>query len=338
MRQGPLILEKLKTPTVGRSAAVKPVLQQPQGGTLGEEHGDNHQDYGGEHDTQPQRPGQAALQAVSLRKPGQGQVTTTTTTTTSAARRRGGGGVEPASAVSSRVRQQLESAYGSVSAAWLSLQGRCGSRISRAQLEQGLLEAGVAADDAFAVSLAMVKIQTGSGTAITASSGKASPGRHSTDVLPDAGAAMLAASELQAVLAPGGLPQTVLDAIRQECGLALGKNSPIVAAELLQDTSSVGAHGIAGATGSIIGFSQGVMLDGARQDTLGASGAVRTHSPGLRKSRPSTSSHPWEEGTVDHNINIHKVPNGISHRNAKTILAGRVTSPERDGTPRLPSH
>lgn len=233
--------------------------------------------------------------------------------------------MESASAVTNRVRQQLESTYGSVGAAWLSFQGRCGSRLSRTQMEQGLLEAGVPADDALTLSLAMAKMQTGSRAATGIASGKTSPGRDA-DTSPDVGAPLLAASELQTVLAPGGLTQTLLDTIRQELGLEPGTNSPIRGADLLQDISSIVARSAVGAAGSH-GLSQG-LHDGVRQDTIGNLGTLRTHSPGARRSRPSTSSHPWEEGVVDQNINIHKVPNGISHRSARTILTTFVTSPE----------
>lgn len=175
------------------------------------------------------------------------------------------GPMEPVGMLVSRVRAQLERAHGSVTASLAALQEKGGEAeggLSRRLLEQGLISAGVATEDALVFLQALLRESTSS----------VANGQQSSSDKAGADQPRLSLEELQGALSPGGLPQRALDAAK--LGMSASQLSPVRGRLLL---------------------------------------------PG---------HHSWEEAVLEPRVFVGKLANGISHRDARTILQGTARTAE----------
>jgi len=208
-------------------------------------------------------------------------------------------GAEVILGVTNRVRERLEQARGSVAAAWAVIQGRHGNNtVTRSQLERGLMDAGVSQEDAQICLQAMDRMSkpsAGPSAGRPTSKDKAWRSRIADPAM--------TLTNLQAALAPGGMPQRVVDAVRRDMAVTQASQSTIAGDLFVSVPAS---------NRSLVQWGQPMMaVSGTnfQQPSRPRSGLIR---------RRRTSLEP--DGFVGRNINVGHIPHGISHRDAKTIL------------------
>jgi len=272
------------------------------------------------------------------------------------------GGAEVILGVTNRVRERLEQARGSVAAAWAVIQGRHGNNIvTRIQLERGLMDAGVSQEDAQIFLQAMDQMSKPSSS--SSPSRQTSKDNWRSRIADPA----MTLTNLQAALAPGGMPQRVVDAVRRDMAVTQASQSTIADALFVMMavsgtnfrkpsrpwSGSLTNRRIASPAMSLTNLHASLapggmpqrVVDVARRDMAFTQASQSTIAGDLfvsvpasnrslvhwrqammavsgtnfqQPSRRHTSLEP--DGFVGRNINVGHIPHGISHRDAKTIL------------------